>query len=76
MRGEGGDLQGKDHRRQQGPQGWSRGEAWLGGAPEKDGKICREAGLGVMGALGFKNRRSLWVFKGITWIGLIPDLRQ
>lgn len=32
-------------------------------APEKDGKICREAGLGVMGALGFKNRRSLWVFR-------------
>lgn len=47
-----------------------------GGTPEKDGKICRESGLGVMGALGFKNRRCLWFFKGIAWMGLIPDIRQ
>lgn len=59
-----------------GPRDGVGEECGKGGTPEKDGKICREAGLRVTGALGFKNRRSLWFFKGIAWMGLIPDLRQ
>lgn len=43
-------------------------ERAMGRGPEEGGGLCREAGLGGMWALRFKNRRFLQLFQGIAWI--------